>query len=82
MKTKSIINLLKKSDINYFTGVINPAMHFAKTNNKILSWIDQKGEALCCRVQRENDCDDIQTDYFPGHRMFALKDIKERFCNE
>ena len=71
MKTKSLINALKKANLKIESN--DNGQSWVKANGRVLSWYDQDGRVICLHCRRENDHTDLMTDYHAGFYVSTIK---------
>lgn len=72
MKTKSIYKALLKKEVPFCASIFN-RFEYATTGTHEMSWINQNSEALCLKVRRLSDKDDMQSDYHAGSFASTLR---------
>jgi len=68
-------NVIRKLTANGWVFCHEDRRYWARKpgNPNVISFIDQFGDALCLRVRREDDQDDIQADYSAGSYADSIK---------
>jgi hypothetical protein len=70
MTTKRLLQAISKAGLS---AVKHDNNYYVTTSSRELSFIDQNGSAICVKVRRLSDVDDIQTDYFAGMFVDSIK---------
>ena len=78
MQTKSLIRALEKAG---FIVTSSPGRstisrdYYCEGKTHKAHWWDQEGYIVCVQVQRKNEHNDSQTDYFPGYFATTIKQV-------
>ena len=86
MKTENLIKRLKREGFkvvdlsreikDFITGETSLRKEYSVKGGKYgVHWYDQDGEAICVQVKRNNDRNDIQSDYFAGWFADTIKEV-------
>lgn len=94
MKTVSLIKALVKHGlivlkrdrecIDHLSGEksIGDSGYFCAGKLYKVHWYDQEGEVICAQVQRVEESNDGQSDYFPGYFADTIKEIVNDLIKE
>lgn len=85
MQVKSLVKALEKAGhkieaLRNYKGELNGAYRIVK-GDKVLSWHDQFGRAICVHEGRLSDPWDLQSDYHPGSFSRTVKSAVAYLAN-